>query len=310
MLLKEIFGKKIINSKSAKYEGIVVGAVVSRTLKYLSAFKVGIIYMDNGVKGQRYVYIDPACIFSFKDALITETIKEIPRPGYDEAIDAPLNVPVFNQAGLLYGYLIDMRFNRSFQITKLVYDRPFGIQKIISISEDVIVAKAAHKKNRLRQAEKTGDENRSNTNPLSFASKVKFSNAAPPIKHTENVNIAQESTRLSSAEEKTYALISASDLKEDEYSGTSSIAFIKETNANPSQSSAVFAAVQNPRRKYPKKLIGDYTFLLGRTVGDDIKNPENEVLIAGGEVITDSIVEKAGAYGKLVELTFSSLLRG
>jgi hypothetical protein len=59
--------------------------------------------------------------------------------------------------------------------------------------------------------------------------------------------------------------------------------------------------------KYPQKLVCGYAFLLGRTVGEDIKNIRNEIIIGRGSTITDDVVEKAGAYGKLVELTFNSV---
>ncbi|MDR3264212.1 MAG: hypothetical protein LBT30_07890 [Clostridiales bacterium] len=248
MLLNEICGKKVINSLNAKYEGVLSGGVVTRDLKEIAAFKLSTVAVsENGLREEKLVYIRPSCISSFKDALVTEGLAVIERPPDEACIDAPLGTPVFNINGLMYGYLIDICFGRSFAVTKLVYDRPFGIQKIISLSKDVIVAKAALKKSALY---------------------ISDGKKRPP-----------------------------KDIKLPSFGAAAETPCPTANGESPSRYYA----------KYPKKIISDYTFLLGRTVGDDIRNIKNDIIIRRGSVITNEIVEKAGSYGKLVELTFASV---
>ncbi len=57
----------------------------------------------------------------------------------------------------------------------------------------------------------------------------------------------------------------------------------------------------------PTRVICDYEFLLGRTLGADLRTYSGELLAPKGIEITGPIVELARAHGKLVELTLSSV---
>ncbi|MDR2046649.1 MAG: hypothetical protein LBP79_01860 [Clostridiales bacterium] len=283
MLLNEICGKKIINSLNAKYEGILTGALVSRDLKIIKAFKAGVITTsDDGIRSEKQIYIDPSCIFSFKDALVTTSLKEIEYPNTNESLDAPLGVPVFNINGLMYGYLIDICFNKAFKVTKLVYDRPFVIRRLVSVSNDIIIANAVFKKTAVNTvSESTDKETFSFTNSL----QVVNDDDRPKRRLLNRLYLKNVSNGY----------------------GFSDVA---ENHENFSEDLALngrFISDKLYYSRYPKKLICGYSFLLGRTVGSDIRNAKNEVLINRGTVITDKIVEKAGEYGKLVELTFLSV---
>ncbi|MDR1940291.1 MAG: hypothetical protein LBQ40_05820 [Clostridiales bacterium] len=251
MFLNEICGKKIINSTTAVCEGVITGGVVSADLKSLAAFKAEARGLPGQSRGGGEIYIDPVCISSFNDALITKGLLEIGLPNGGEYIDAPIGAPVFNLNGLMYGCLVDICFNKAFRITKLVYDRPFGIQKIISVSKDAIVARAAAQKNR---------------------------------KPADRGLILRNGERA--------RLVYSADCAEPK--------------APPAAAPALDRRAAC-RTKYPAKVVSGYTFLLGRTVGDDIRNAKNGIIIDRGTVITPETVEKAGVCGKLVELTFSSL---
>jgi hypothetical protein len=392
MLLNEICGKKIINSTTAAFEGIVTGGVVTKCLKKICAFKVGIITVSkSGLRGEKEIYIDPQCILSFKDALVTERIKEIDRPNGEEFLDAPLGTPIFNINGMMYGYLIDMCFNKNFEVTKLVYDRPFGIQKIIGVSGDVIIAKAAMKrggKNKtayegeilyrprrdvptqdaeiltqrlelfpaphLKNAASLSAQFHASTQKnddldeknLSFCRSHQHDGAENFQNFDKNLQNNPSSSShlpvglLDFQDENLYSnkLLQNSDMSANnietsllnqnirnsdiniENQNHSKQQFqphsdISVENQNPSQRQfQPLQSLQKTRRnpayyfnKYPQKLICGYTFLLGRSVGEDIRNIKNEIIIDRGSIITDDIVEKAGAYGKLVELTFNSI---
>ena len=57
----------------------------------------------------------------------------------------------------------------------------------------------------------------------------------------------------------------------------------------------------------PNRVICDYEFLLGRTLGADLMTYTGELIAKKNSVVTDSVVEKARRAGKLVELTLNSI---
>ncbi|MDE5601138.1 MAG: hypothetical protein K2J16_01415 [Clostridia bacterium] len=57
----------------------------------------------------------------------------------------------------------------------------------------------------------------------------------------------------------------------------------------------------------PTRIICDYEFLLGRTLGADLRTYAGELIANEGSVVTDTIVDKARRAGKLVELTLNSV---
>ena len=57
----------------------------------------------------------------------------------------------------------------------------------------------------------------------------------------------------------------------------------------------------------PTRIICDYEFLLGRTLGADLCTYTGELIAKQGSLVTDFIVEKARRAGKLVELTLNSV---
>lgn len=57
----------------------------------------------------------------------------------------------------------------------------------------------------------------------------------------------------------------------------------------------------------PTRIICDYEFLLGRTLGADLCTYTGELIAKQGSLVTDIIVEKARRAGKLVELTLNSV---
>lgn len=59
----------------------------------------------------------------------------------------------------------------------------------------------------------------------------------------------------------------------------------------------------------PTRIICDYDFLLGRTLGADLTTYTGELLAPKGAIITASVVELARAHGKLVDLTLNSVKR-
>ena len=57
----------------------------------------------------------------------------------------------------------------------------------------------------------------------------------------------------------------------------------------------------------PTRIICDYEFLLGRTLGADLRTYTGDLLAPKGAIITANIVELARAHGKLVDLTLNSV---
>ncbi|MDR3292567.1 MAG: hypothetical protein LBT20_00500 [Clostridiales bacterium] len=243
MFINELFGKKVINSATAAYEGIVVGASVSCDLTAITSFRIAVAAESaTGTKTETVLNVDPRSILSYKDALVTEKLTLLAAPPAD-SVEISLGIPVFHPNGTLYGYLVDLAFKKDLTVSRLIYDRPFSIRKILSVSPEMILAKAAVKR----------------TAPL-----------------------AQTRSRHSLK-----SLLQ-----------NSAVSNITKTEEEERQ---VFFG------RYPRTVISGYAFLLGRTVGNDIRNAKNDIIIPSGSIITDTVVEKAGSYGKLVELTFSSI---
>ncbi|MCM1305842.1 MAG: hypothetical protein NC037_02760 [Bacteroides sp.] len=57
----------------------------------------------------------------------------------------------------------------------------------------------------------------------------------------------------------------------------------------------------------PTRVICDYEFLLGRTLGADLTTYTGELIARKNSVVTDTVVNKARKAGKLVELTLNSV---
>lgn len=57
----------------------------------------------------------------------------------------------------------------------------------------------------------------------------------------------------------------------------------------------------------PTRVICDYEFLLGRTLGADLTTYTGELIARQNSIVTDATVEKARKAGKLVELTLNSV---
>lgn len=57
----------------------------------------------------------------------------------------------------------------------------------------------------------------------------------------------------------------------------------------------------------PTRVICDYEFLLGRTLGADLNTYTGELIARKNSVVTDAVVERARRAGKLVELTLNSV---
>lgn len=57
----------------------------------------------------------------------------------------------------------------------------------------------------------------------------------------------------------------------------------------------------------PTRVICDYEFLLGRTLGADLRTYTGEIIAAKGSAVTDETVDRARRAGKLVELTLNSV---
>ena len=403
MLLNEICGKRIINSLSARYEGVLTGGIITRDLKEIKAFKINVSEIsESGLREEKTAYIAPSCILSFKDALVTEGLRIIERPSDEFCMDAPLGTPVFNLSGIMYGYLIDVFFNKAFLVTRLIYDRPFGINKIISVSNQVIVAKATLRKtlptsqtshsrssgkdknpkphlsnspSEVQEKNKNYQEDKSAFNsgkkqalsasidPHSTSRSLKDSPAeiinpsragaktasyhmaetlqavrSPGniayriIKQAVETAPAQNDRKLYSPHSDAGGKFSATKNDETPFDNTDfnyrhiseflaadAYRQNQENSAIPAFAHDCFSASETYEDKiekrqtplysvkYPQRIIGDYGFLLGRTVGDDIRNIKNQIIIPRGTVISDKTVETAGAYGKLVELTFSSI---
>ena len=66
-------------------------------------------------------------------------------------------------------------------------------------------------------------------------------------------------------------------------------------------------ATAEPDAHTPTRIICDYEFLLGRTLGADLNTYGGQLIAPKGSEVTAATVEKARYAGKLVELTLNSV---
>jgi len=89
----------------------------------------------------------------------------------------------------------------------------------------------------------------------------------------------------------------------------------QETEKEPVLSNGAFEMLLEGSRAYsydddartPTRVICDYEFLLGRTLGADLCTYTGELIAKQNSTVTDAIVDKARRAGKLVELTLNSI---
>ncbi len=89
----------------------------------------------------------------------------------------------------------------------------------------------------------------------------------------------------------------------------------QETEKEPVLSNGAFEMLLEGSRAYsydddartPTRVICDYEFLLGRTLGTDLCTYTGELIAKQNSTVTDTIVDKARRAGKLVELTLNSI---
>ena len=89
----------------------------------------------------------------------------------------------------------------------------------------------------------------------------------------------------------------------------------QETEKEPVLSNGAFEMLLEGPRAYsydddartPPRVICDYEFLLGRTLGADLCTYTGELIAKQNSTVTDAIVDKARRAGKLVELTLNSI---
>ncbi len=89
----------------------------------------------------------------------------------------------------------------------------------------------------------------------------------------------------------------------------------QETEKEPVLSNGAFEMLLEGSHAYsydddartPTRVICDYEFLLGRTLGADLCTYTGELIAKQNSTVTDTIVDKARRAGKLVELTLNSI---
>lgn len=76
--------------------------------------------------------------------------------------------------------------------------------------------------------------------------------------------------------------------------------------SKPEDSPATLLTETTANELIPPRIIGDYNFLLGRTLIKDLKSYSGELLARENTFVTVELVEVARRFGKLVELTLNS----
>ncbi len=242
------------------------------------------------------------------------------------------NMPVYTQTGALKGTLSDVLFTPAGKVAKLVCgDWEFTPSSISSIG-DVILLKNAVKPVANRKKRKAliprpetdypvyildGDRDKSTAMPA-------LSSANPEKTDISAISSESQSGLFSSANAaeqpaQTEIIPQASAQQSDSYSVSEArpapAVALSADNREPVLSNGAFRMILDGSEAYsydedshtPTRVICDYEFLLGRTLGADLRTYTGELIATEGSAVSDAIVEKARRAGKLVELTLNSV---
>lgn len=229
-----------------------------------------------------------------------------------------LDMPVYTQAGNLKGNISDIFFAPSGKVVKLTTDygefTPPAIASIgdVMFLKGAIKAKAPAKKRSVTipRPEKDYpvqilDDSQNAQTDITEASTPAFTATSPSESGKATITLPITDSLLQPA-----ANISAITT----VSAKPPISLSSDAR-EPVLSNGAFQMILDGSAAYsydedshtPTRVICDYEFLLGRTLGADLRTYTGEMIATSGSAVTDTIVEKARRAGKLVELTLNSV---
>ncbi len=297
------------------------------------------VYFDSNCKKAVYFYIqqplknDAALLpiesaGSVSDAVIVADESALTAPNGETFKSGLKNMPVYTQTGTLKGTLSDVLFTPAGKVIRLVCGEWEFTPPSISAIGDVILLKnavkpAANRKKRAARIPKpefdypvhildgNADKTDSAGDVPAYAQTAQSANEAPLRTKTD--------ATASDAISQTGGAQTASAPQSDSYAVSEArpapAVALSADNREPVLSNGAFRMILDGSDAYsydedshtPTRIICDYEFLLGRTLGADLRTYTGELIATEGSAVSDVIVEKARRAGKLVELTLNSV---
>ncbi|MDE6061039.1 MAG: hypothetical protein K2G31_06195 [Clostridia bacterium] len=238
------------------------------------------------------------------------------------------DMAVYTQSGAFKGAISNVLFTNAGKVVKLILpEGEFTPQAILSASEVMILKSAVKGKPTVRKRTIPRPEK---DYPVQILNDKKATVALNTEKPATALNVQSAMpAAMPSAEQSQYAKPAAT-----QHAGTT-IAYtatpiatnsavevptkpavaLSTDKREPVLSNGAFKIILDGSEAYsydddahtPTRVICDYEFLLGRTLGADLRTYSGELIANEGCVVTDMIVDKARRAGKLVELTLNSV---
>jgi len=242
-----------------------------------------------------------------------------------------LDKPVYTSNGVSKGIISDVIISSAGKVTKIVtVSDEFAPSSVLAVGEVILqknVAKTKQRKSVIPRPEKDYPVYILNDTEKVLSIEKAILNAnktggTPLINATVNaatLDMANYSAKDIAADiaapDKTGYSAKTSAPDKADYPTKDSAAIPAKRSTEPVLTSGAFEVLLDGSQAYsyeedshtPTRVICDYEFLLGRTLGADLCTYTGELIAKQGTDVTDAVVEKARRAGKLVELTLNSI---
>lgn len=296
MKFSNLLGKNIINLSHAKELGTVYNCTVDNKLRHISQ----IATVDND---ENEGYIQNRLINFGEDVLYTvNTLADYEQKG----ILFPFRARVFDTDGKYFGKVSDFEFEKN-QILEIQIGKDLSIKtsEIVTASNNLVIVKGKRKVRACTPQTKRAKP------PISTSFTEVQANSDTQTKNDDYEPKMLELATIEDYEEISEdSLVASDEITQDvvdEHKETPlQESNIKERKTTVNETNDKKVQPDQAIGESPRKLISGYQFLLGRKV---IKNiiQGSMLLIPKDKTIDVDTVELARKYGKLVELTVSSI---
>lgn len=324
--LSQLQNKPVLERASSNIVGRIKNAYFSQGCKCI------VYFVMNSCKNGEDTLIPFEDVLSFGDAIVVQnsvnfkSAQDVDFTAFSAGI---LDMPIYTQAGVLKGNVSEIEFSQSGKVGKIhTQSEVFSPSAILSVG-NAIILKSAQKISKPKPAKiprpsvetlaviETGnlstqkDNTKVNMANINMTKNMPKSSATDMPINTEsndisNTNQPNTDDGTQSANERTPDYILQGDILH-----TAPLAVFVNGNS-PLFTKDAFDKIVGEESVYedthtPTRVICDYEFLLGRTLGQDLYTYANQPLAQKGDIVTDDLVRKARLAGKLVELTLNSV---
>lgn len=278
-LFSEI-SKPVISLADSSVCGVVKDAYFDEMCRKIAYFAIG----DRPYNSADKLRLLPfECVQATGDALMITSADCMRADVPEGCISMLIGKPAYTLAGAFKGNVTDVKYSASGKVSKLTTDcAEFPPSCIAQIGDAVL----------LKSVPKTGVKTK-----------------IPRPSREEKVYLAAQTAP--SGEEKKYSLLRSGAITTLE----SAPQAISLNSGEPAFTQdalnllldGTLPATAEPDAHTPTRIICDYEFLLGRTLGADLNTYGGQLIAPKGSEVTAATVEKARYAGKLVELTLNSV---